>query len=337
MRHPDVVPMVVPVRAGCLPGLPDDRPDAGPSGPTSSGQGRTLSGVPATEDVSVGERRTLLGLTGLGTVMARGTGSPDVVVAILDGPVADRHPALEGATIRVLASAGTSTHGSDALARAHGTAVAGILVADRSGAALGICPGCPLIAHPIFAGRSGAVATPAVVAEAIVACVAAGARLINVSAAFAGPLALVEPTVRRALDHAAARGVLVVVAAGNAGRLAGSPLLSHPWVIPVTACDLDGQHLGASNLGGSIGRNGLRAPGTGVTSLTPNGGSGPFGGTSAAAPLVTGAIALAWSAAPGTGAAQVRAAVARSGAGSRRGVVPPLLVAPEIYHNVTHG
>ena len=49
-----------------------------------------------------------------------------------------------------------------------------------------------------------------------------------------------------------------------------------------------------SNLGASIGRGALGAPGESVTSLSVN---GPLtmGGTSAATPFVTGAVALTWS------------------------------------------
>jgi hypothetical protein len=61
----------------------------------------------------------------------------------------------------------------------------------------------------------------------------------------------------------------------------------------VTSTDDFGRPLASTNLGGSIGRNGVSAPGAGITSLTPDGGYGPFGGTSAAAVLVCGVIALA--------------------------------------------
>jgi subtilisin family serine protease len=104
-------------------------------------------------------------------------------------------------------------------------------------------------------------------------------------------------------------------------------------VIPVTSTDEGGYPSVSTNLGGSIGRNGVSAPGVGITSLTPEGGYGPFGGTSAAAALVSGAIALAWSAAPATPAEQVRAAITSSP--SRRGVIPPLLDALRLYQYVT--
>ena len=50
-----------------------------------------------------------------------------------------------------------------------------------------------------------------------------------------------------------------------------------------------------------------------------------MGGTSVAAPFVTGAIALLWSEFPTASAAQIRLTIAETGASRRVGVVPPLL------------
>jgi hypothetical protein len=77
-----------------------------------------------------------------------------------------------------------------------------------------------------------------------------------------------------------------VAAAGNQGMVGSSTITSHSWVIPVAACNGQGWPLRESNLGGSIGRRGLSAPGENVTSLGTNGKPRTFGGTSAAAPFV---------------------------------------------------
>jgi subtilisin family serine protease len=207
-----------------------------------------------------------------------------------------------------------------------------MLVARRDSPARGICPEVRLLVRPIFT-EAGAELTPAdVLAEAIVDCINAGARLINISAAFTGVIPVRQDGLGQALAHAARRGVIVVAAAGNESRVGGSPLLSHPWVIPVTSTDLSGHPLANTNMGQSIGRHGLSAPGTGITSLSAGGGFCPFGGTSAAAPLVTGALALAWSAELATPAGAIRAAV---GSTRRRSLVPPSLDARAIYQKVT--
>jgi subtilisin family serine protease len=85
-----------------------------------------------------------------------------------------------------------------------------------------------------------------------------------------------------------------------------------------------------SNLGRSIGRRGLRAPGDGITSLGADGQSLTLGGTSVAVPFVTGATALLWSVFPSATAAHIKLAVTQASA--RRGsVVPPLLDAAAAY------
>ena len=88
--------------------------------------------------------------------------------------------------------------------------------------------------------------------------------------------------------------------------------------------------MGISNLGASIGRCGLGAPGEAVTSL---GVTDPLtmGGTSAATPFVTGAVALTWSDFPDATAAEVRSAVTQAAAPRRTTIVPPLLNAWASY------
>ena len=74
------------------------------------------------------------------------------------------------------------------------------------------------------------------------------------------------------------------------------------------------------------------APGEAITSLGANGPPLTFGGTSAATPFVTGALALLWSAFPAATAAEVRYAVTHAAAPRRTTVVPPLLDAWAAYH-----
>jgi subtilisin family serine protease len=149
-------------------------------------------------------------------------------------------------------------------------------------------------------------AVPEEVAAAIIETIEAGARVINLSAALAQPSLKQEAELKLALDYAAQRRVIVVAAAGNQGIVGSTAITRHPWVIPVVACDLRGRPLGESNLGHPIGRQGLTAPGENITSLGPDGKPISFGGTSAAAPFVTGTIALLWSEFPGANGADLR-------------------------------
>src|SRR5215472_5138095 len=126
-----------------------------------------------------------LDLVRLPDLMKRGQGRPEIMVALIDGPVALDHPDLARATVREIPGTlkGTCTR-ADTLACTHATLVAGILSARRGSVAPAICPGCTLLLRPIFAemangpGRMPS-ATPEELAEAIVDIVDGGARVIN--------------------------------------------------------------------------------------------------------------------------------------------------------------
>ena len=102
-------------------------------------------------------------------------------------------------------------------------------------------------------------------------------------------------------------------------------------MIPVVACDLQGRPISYSNLGSSIGRRGLSAPGDQITSLGTDEKTLTLGGTSVAVPFVTGAIALLWSEFPTATAAEIQLAVTQGNRSRRTTVVPPLLDAWAAY------
>lgn len=92
--------------------------------------------------------------------------------------------------------------------------------------------------------------SPKVLAEGIRYATDTGAQIINMSSEFAAD----DPNVRAALDLAAERGVLVVVAAGNEGldldRYPSYPAsYDHTNVIAVAAVEPDGRLTGRSNWG----------------------------------------------------------------------------------------
>jgi subtilisin family serine protease len=154
----------------------------------------------------------------------------------------------------------------------------------------------------------------------------------RLSVALAQPSTQGDRALEDALDYAVSRGAIPVAAAGNQGTLGSTVITRHPWVLPVVACTLQGRPIGASNLGSSLGRRGLMAPGEAITSLSVNGPPLTLSGTSAATPFVTGALALLWSAFPAATAAAVRYAVTHAAAPRRATVVPPLLDAWAAYH-----
>src|SRR5262245_24602065 len=122
----------------------------------------------------------LLDVVGLRALMEVSAGSADIVVGLIDGPVAADHPDLASQNIQGLSPVTGKTVGSNGVATTHGTFVAGILTARRGSRAPAICPGCTLLVRPVFletASDSAEMpsATPEETAEAIVECVDAGA------------------------------------------------------------------------------------------------------------------------------------------------------------------
>jgi subtilisin family serine protease len=264
-------------------------------------------------------------------------GIPDVRIGLIDGPVAIDHPDLAGQRMWEIGArnSGACTRASSAACR-HGTFVAGMLSARRGSAGAAICPGCTLLVRPIFSETAAAEGempsvTPVELASAILDCIGAGARVLNISAALARPSTRNERVLEDALGRAGERGAIVVAAAGNQGTLGSTTITRHPSVIPVVAYDREGRPMNHSNLASSIGRRGLGAPGDRITSLGIKGRSLTLGGTSAATPFVTGAIALLWSQFPVATATRMWIAVVQACAPRRASVVPPLLDAWAAY------
>jgi subtilisin family serine protease len=268
-----------------------------------------------------------LELVKLGPLMALSEGSPKVGIGLVDGPVAVDHPDLEAARIRAAGADGMACSRLEDASCGHGTFVAGILVARRGSPAPAICPGCTLLVRPIFRATENdwglPIASPVEVGHAIVECVDAGARVVNLSAATGAPTPRAEPSLCRTLDYAARRGAIVVAAAGNQGALGSSEITRHPGVIPVVAYDRFRRPMSQSNFGKSIGRRGVGAPGDRIVSLAAGGTAAARAGTSFAAAFVTGAIALLWSLFPHASSGTLRHAL--SGGVGRASVIPPLM------------
>jgi subtilisin family serine protease len=291
----------------------------------------------------VGNGSDCADLIGLVPLMARAAGKPEVAIGLIDGPVVLDHPDLAAQNIREVPSdlRAACADASDA-ACAHGTFVAGMLLARRGSAAPAICPGCALVVRPIFAeapisGEQMPIATAEDLSRAIFDVIDAGARVINLSVALQGASSRGERALQEALDFALRRGVIVAAAAGNQGSVGSSIITRHPSVIPVVAYDHRGRPMGLSNLGASIGRFGLGAPGEAITSLGTTAEPVTMGGTSVATPFVTGAVALIWSEFPATTAAAVRSAVIQAAAPRRTSIVPPLLNAWASYRAMSSG
>ncbi|MEA2181451.1 MAG: hypothetical protein QOF69_636 [Solirubrobacteraceae bacterium] len=277
-------------------------------------------------------------LVNLGPLIASGPGRAEVTVGLIDGPVAIEHRDLASEMIHTLRGRQASCTLRDGAACLHGTFVAGILSARRGSGAPALCPGCRLVVRPIFTEAPSINRLPTAgaddLAAAVLECIDAGAKVLNVSATLVRASARDEQTLQSVLDYACQRRVAVVAAAGNASAIGGSVITRHPWVIPVVAYSLRGRALTSSNLGAVIGRHGLGGPGENITSLRASVGTATSSGTSVAAPFITGTFALLLSAFPDASVSEVRGALTHSGPSRRRTVVPPLLDARAAYQTL---
>lgn len=253
---------------------------------------------------------------------ARETGSATVSVAVIDGPY--DATALSQILAQRPVSLGDVNCGFNPKDGCrHGTFVIGLLGARRDALIPGLCPDCRLLHVPIFVDEHAPRASVDKLADAITLAVAAGARLINLSLAILGSDGQSNAGLAAALDRAMVSGAVVVVAAGNQGRLAISQLLLHKVTIPVVAVDSAHRPLPDSNFGPLISRRGVAALGHEVLGYAPGCEAALMSGTSVATAVATGTLALLWSERPQADGNDIRAAVARLA--PRHGSIPPIL------------
>lgn len=217
-------------------------------------------------------------------------GAEAVRVAILDGPVDRRHAAFVGRSLSLLPAI-ASNDLRQARAAAHGAAVASIV--------LGIAPGCTGLIIPILeeepsAGRIGC--SQLHLARGIELAAEAGAHVINVSAGELSSAGAAHPLLADAVRTAAARGALIVAAAGNDGCECLHVPAGLPGVLAIGAADENGAPLPSSNWGAAYRTSGLLVRGDGLPAAAPGGGFSRRSGTSFACAAASGVIALLLSA-----------------------------------------
>src|SRR5580704_12213452 len=90
-------------------------------------------------------------LVNLRQLMSLTSGRSEIVVGMVDGPVAADHPDLAQTNIQELpGKTGAACAQIGSAACVHGTFVAGILSAKRGSTAPAICPDCTLLVNPVF-------------------------------------------------------------------------------------------------------------------------------------------------------------------------------------------
>jgi subtilisin family serine protease len=210
------------------------------------------------------------------------TGSPSVVVAVLDSGVDFTQPDLQGAFV-----AGRDVVNNDADPTddyGHGTYVAGIIGA-RSNNGIGIasyCWSCSIMPVKVL-GSDGSGSTSAV-ATGITWATDHGANVINMSLGSQSSSGTMASAVKYARDH----GVVVVASAGNYGTSAPVYPAAYPEVIGVAGSDSTDHLYSWSSYGSWVS---VAAPGINFATGR-NGWYGTFAGTSSAAPVVAGIAGL---------------------------------------------
>jgi subtilisin family serine protease len=192
----------------------------------------------------------------------------------------------------------------------HGTHVSGIIAADhQTGTIKGLAPKAKIIPAPFIDPVNFGSIGDAILAMQYVS--QRGARIINASWGGAPCMA----SLRNAFQELNNKGILVVVAAGNAGHdIDYEPdypaAFNMPNQLTVAAATPSDLMASWSNSGFNLVH--LAAPGASILSTIPNNRTAFMDGTSMAAPFVTGAAALLWSDRPKATALQVKKALLTS-------------------------
>lgn len=204
-----------------------------------------------------------------------------VSIGMIDTAINTRHPAFAGSKITINDFAGENFDAP----RAHGTAVAGLLV-GHSEQLTPLLPGATLFAASVFYPRNEYTqgATMMNLVRALNWLAANKIRVINMS--LAGPDNKILGIV---VNKIIASGVVIIAAAGNEGPAAPAVYpAAYENVIAVTAVDKQQRSYRWANRGEYID---FAAPGVGIYTARSSGDFGRETGTSMAAPVVSALIA----------------------------------------------
>jgi subtilisin family serine protease len=202
-----------------------------------------------------------------------------ILIAVIDSGVDTTHPELAGMVVDSF-----DALKSDEKTHAHGTAVAGAIVAHAK--LMGAAPEARILAARAFsAQKTTAEATTYSISQSLDWAMERGARIINMS--FTGPR---DPSLEEKMGQARQKGIVLIAAAGNGGPSAPKAYpAAYPNVIAVTATDVEDKLFKGANRGGYIA---VAAPGVDLLLPAPEAGYQVTTGTSFAAAEVSGIVAL---------------------------------------------
>lgn len=236
-------------------------------------------------------------------------GSENIIVAIVDNGFNLKHPELSS---KVVKPYNVWLHSQEIFPQQvdHGTHVAGtaLSLADNGKGICGIAPNCKFM--PIQVADKNGMMTTSSVLDGILYAIYQGADVVNVSLGneFRGLSQFPENEQQNLINNhfkeeerlwfeisriASKRKVTIVVAAGNDNVLAGIDALQRPDnFIVVSATDKNDIAYGKSNFSNYGKYTTISAPGIGIYSCVGSSNYEIMDGTSMAAPIVSGAVAL---------------------------------------------
>lgn len=273
----------------------------------------------------------------------RSMGDPELRVAVIDSAIDISHVDLADAVLEPYDALDDDddpspnpgeycSDGSDDICDEHGTAVSGVMVAraDNGAGIVGLCPTCTLVPIKMLGEEDGGMSvTIAAFEHAIEQDVA----VINNSWGYVRPTT-VPTLLQEAIERASTEprdglGALVVFAAGNDDReLEDDEVEALPEVLCVSAVDSYGYPTAYTNYGASVD---VAAPSATVTIAPDDEVTDTFGGTSAAAPVVSGLAAWAAAYDPALSAAELHALLIDAA------VQSPLITPDEDGHHDVYG
>jgi subtilisin family serine protease len=236
-------------------------------------------------------------------------GSEKITIAIVDNGFNLKHPELSS---KVVKPYNVWLHSQEIFPQQvdHGTHVAGtaLAIADNGKGICGVAPNCKFM--PIQVADKNGMMTTSAVLDGILYALYQGANVVNVSLGnqFTGLSQFPENAQQDLINNhfkeeerlwfeisriASKHKATIVVAAGNDNVLAGIDAIQRPDnFIVVSAIDKNNKAFGKSNFSNYGKYTTISAPGVGIYSSVGSDNYEMMDGTSMAAPIVSGAVAL---------------------------------------------
>ena len=236
-------------------------------------------------------------------------GDPNIVVAVIDDGFDLKHPEFSGKVVHPYNIAeNTPKVNTGNIGLFHGTHVAGSVGANSNNleGIAGVAPKCKLM--PIQVSTRWGVMTTSAIVDGLFYALNHNADIVNLSlgSAFTANLESLSPQEQGNLAKTLYpeqgrfwnklfkkfydKGIIIVQAAGNSNILASiDPMHRNPYTIKVSATNQGNNKASFSNFGKMCKHS---APGTAIYSSIPGNNFDFSNGTSMAAPLVSGGVAL---------------------------------------------